>query len=73
MTEAEKYPIREDWAEYYNFLEALRRTGVTNMYGASIYLEDVEEFNLNSAQAKNVLCNWMHNYNELSKKYGWRM
>jgi hypothetical protein len=65
-----EYEIREGWEEYYNFLEAIRRTGVCNMYGAAIYL--VECFELTDEEAKEILCNWMENYDELSKKYDWR-
>ena len=71
MSEKE-YPIREEWEDCYMFLEALRRTGVTNMYGAAPYLCEVKEFDLTYDQAHEVLSNWMHNYSELSKKYGWR-
>lgn len=66
-----KYPIREEWEEYYKFLEALRRTGVCNMFGASIYL--IECFpDLSEEDAQDILANWMSNYSELDKKYGWR-
>ena len=30
----EKYPIREDWEDYYNTLEDIRQSGITNMWGA---------------------------------------
>lgn len=69
--ETDKYPIREEWEEYYKFLEALRRTGVTNMRGANNYLVEIKEFNLTADQAKEVLCNWINNYDKLSKKYHW--
>jgi hypothetical protein len=64
-----------DWEEYYKFLEALRRTGVCNMYGAAKYL--VECFNdpfheMTELKANNILISWMNNYSELDKKYGWR-
>ena len=65
-----KYPIREDWEEYYKFLEALRRTGVCNMFGASIYLKEC--FPLTEQQSRDILCNWIENYNELSQIYGWQ-
>ena len=65
----QKYPIRDDWEEYYKFLEALRRTGVCNMYGAGIYL--IECFNIPNSEARNILSNWMENYDELSDKYDW--
>ena len=36
--------IKEEWTEYYVFLEELRQSGVTNMFGATPYLR--EEFGL---------------------------
>lgn len=71
----ERYPIREEWEEYYKFLEALRRTGVCNMYSAGIYL--VECFNnptheMTNLKAQDILVNWMENYEELDQKYNWR-
>lgn len=47
--------------EYWIFLENLRRSGVTNMYGAVPYIQ--EEFNLDYETAKKVLIDWMKNYN----------
>lgn len=43
------------------YLEWLRRSGQTNMYGAVPYL--MEEFWLNEEEAKKILVNWMENYN----------
>lgn len=43
------------------YLEWLRRSGQTNMYGAVPYL--MEEFWLDEEEAKQVLVNWMENYN----------
>lgn len=31
--------INEEWTEYYVFLEVLRQSGVTNMFGATPYLK----------------------------------
>ena len=64
-------PIKEEWEDYYKFLEGLRRTGVCNMFGASEVL--VECFpELSDEQAQEILVNWMSNYSELDKRYGWR-
>lgn len=49
--------IKKTWL----YLEWLRRSGQTNMYGAVPYL--MEEFWLNEEEAKKVLVNWMENYN----------
>lgn len=46
---------------YWIYLEWLRRTGVTNMFGASPYLQN--EFGLNDKDAKQILLEWMNNYN----------
>ena len=71
ITKEEKYPIREEWEDYYKFLEALRRTGVCNMWGASIYLEECYS-ELSEEESKEILCNWIHNYSTLNEKYGWQ-
>ena len=47
-------------SEYWVFLEKLRRSGVTNMYGAGPYLESA--FGLSSREARAVLVDWMKNY-----------
>ena len=47
--------------KYWLYLERLRRSGVTNMYGASPYLMD--EFGLRKNEAIKVLADWMRNYN----------
>lgn len=46
--------------QYWIYLEELRRSGVTNMYGAAPYL--MEEFDLDSYVARLVLSDWMKNY-----------
>jgi hypothetical protein len=69
--ENEKYPIREDWEDYYKTLEAIRRTGAVNMWGADIYLKECY-IDLSEKDAKGILCNWIHNYNELNKRFGWQ-
>lgn len=67
----EKYPIKEKWEEYYEVLEGIRRTGVCNMFGAAPYLKEFCP-ELTHKESQEILCNWMHNYDELNKKYGWR-
>lgn len=69
--ENEKYPIKEEWEEYYKVLEGIRRTGVTNMFGAAPYLKEFCP-ELSREESNEILCNWMHNYDELSEKYGFR-
>lgn len=48
--------------KYWLFLERLRQSGETNMYGAVPYL--LAQFDeLSQEDAKNILLDWMHNYN----------
>ena len=58
--------INEEWTEYYVFLEVLRQSGVTNMFGATPYLR--EEFGLGRRDAIKILSSWMDNYDELIEK-----
>ena len=53
----------EEWIEYYGFLEFLRATGITNMFGAAPYLEGV--FDLEKREAELVLLSWTKNYDAL--------
>ena len=47
--------------EYWIYLEDLRRSGETNMYGATPYL--MAEFGLSKNEARKILADWMQNYN----------
>ena len=58
--------INEEWTEYYVFLEVLRQSGVTNMFGATPYLR--KEFGLGRRESTQILANWMDNYAELIEK-----
>ena len=69
--ENNKYTIREDWEDYYKTLEAIRRTGATNMFGAGIYLKECYP-SMSLDDANGILANWIHNYNTLNEKYGWQ-
>ena len=35
-----KHPINDEWSTYYQTLEHIRRSGITNMWGAAPYLAD---------------------------------
>jgi len=61
-----KKEIKKEWTEYYVFLEELRQSGVTNMFGATPYLR--EEFGLGRREAITILGSWMDNYDELLEK-----
>lgn len=47
---------------YWLYLEDLRRSGVTNMYGAVPYLMDAFP-ELSKGEAVVILSDWMKNYN----------
>ena len=48
--------------EVLEFLNMLRDSGATNMFGAVPYIKD--EFNLDSKEAKSLLMLWMANFND---------
>lgn len=48
--------------KYWLYLEDLRKSGVTNMFGAVPYL--MEAFELTKEEARKILSDWMENYNE---------
>ena len=49
--------------EYYEFLDNLRESGVTNMFGAIPYL--IEEFSdLSQVEAREILKNWMDTFSD---------
>ena len=43
--------------EYFEYLEELRKSGETNMFGAGEYLQ--EEFGLDRREARAILMEWM--------------
>jgi hypothetical protein len=47
--------------EYFQFLETLRESGQTNMFGAAPYL--MRTFDLTQQEAREILSDWMKNYN----------
>jgi len=55
-------PDSEMMAEFLEYLDDLRESGVTNMYGASPYLE--EQFDLGHKAAGDVLIYWMRTFSE---------
>ena len=65
-----KYPIKEEWNNYYEILEVIRQSGITNMWGAAPYL--AEYCNIDLELANDILCSWIDNYDALSKKFSWR-
>jgi hypothetical protein len=46
--------------EYFEYLEVLRKSGVTNMFGAAPYLQ--QEFGLTRQDARDALMKWMESF-----------
>ena len=51
--------------EVMEFLNILRDSGATNMFGATPYV--IEEFGLDKSEARRILSLWMKNFNEEGK------
>jgi len=62
-----EYPINHKWKEYYIMLEAIRQSGICNMWGASPYLAELA--GITKSLAKDVLLSWIENYDELKNLY----
>ena len=52
----------------FEYLDALRESGVTNMFGAGSYVED--EFGLRRQEARDLLVEWMTTFEERHKEEG---
>ena len=52
--------------EYFEFLETLRSSGVTNMFGAAPYIK-IKFQDLSLDECNLVLNKWMDNYEKLTK------
>ena len=63
-----KYQFHEEeLLVYFEYLDELRQSGITNMYGATYYL--ISEYDLGPKEAEQVLHAWMKSYSgELSVK-----
>ena len=55
--------INPEWMEYYQLLERIRESGVTNMFGATPYL--ARAAGIPHGLAQEILISWMENYEEL--------
>lgn len=56
--------MKQEWLKYYRFLEDLRQSGITNMFGAVPYLQQAFP-ELSELEAEDVLVNWMQNYDKI--------
>jgi hypothetical protein len=48
--------------EHLEYLDGLRKSGVTNMFGGARYL--IQEFDMGSEQASDTLSYWMETFGE---------
>lgn len=48
--------------EIFNYLNELRDSGETNMFGAGAFLQ--EKFGMDTAEASGWIGNWMNSYNK---------
>ena len=51
-----------DKEEYFQYLDALRESGITNMFGAAPYLQN--EFELSRNEARDILIEWMETFEQ---------
>ncbi len=59
-TKIDKPDFIED--KHLEFLDSLRETGITNMYGAGIYL--MHQFDIERKNASKILSYWMKSFSE---------
>lgn len=52
----------EKYFEEFEYLNTLRESGVTNMFGASPYLQ--QAFGVSRHEARNILSLWMQSFKE---------
>lgn len=52
----------KEWQPYYDFLDKLRKSGKTNMFGATPYL--MRRFSLVEHEARPILSAWMKEFSE---------
>ena len=51
-----------DKEEYFQYLDALRESGITNMFGAAPYLQN--EFELSRNESRVILSEWMETFEQ---------
>ena len=53
--------------KYLKFLDGLRKSGITNMFGAAPYIQETFP-ELSKTQAKEILAYWMKTFSERHKE-----
>lgn len=62
MTKTTKPITAKQWTAYFNYLDILRESGTTNMFGAAPYL--MAGFRIRDReQASKIVCAWMRTFN----------
>ena len=51
-----------EFEEYFEYLDQLRESGVTNMFGAQPYL--INDFGVDRSTAQRILIEWMRSFDE---------
>jgi len=51
-----------DMEEYFEYLDVLRESGNTNMFGAGPYIQ--REFDVDGHQAREIVLAWMQSFDE---------
>lgn len=59
---APKFPSAKSLRTYFEYLDALRKSGVTNMFGAPVYL--MESFRMPREKAVKVTGAWMKTFSQ---------
>lgn len=54
--------IEKDYSEEFEYLNALRESGETNMFGAGRYLQN--DFGLSKYEARDIVLAWMKSFNK---------
>lgn len=65
-----KREINRKHNKYYDALEVIRKSGITNMWGAAPYLKEIFP-ELTRDEATDILLTWIDNYDELCDERGW--
>jgi len=65
----ENFGSEVEQAQVSMFLDALRDSGVTNMFGAGTFIE--KEFGISKQEARNFLTTWMRNFGKESSFYNY--
>lgn len=60
--ETQTVKITQKEKEIFDYLNDLRESGITNMFGAGPYVS--REFGIDKHRARNIVSKWMDNFNE---------